>query len=152
MSRIFNFACAAALGLLALARPALAENIELRMATLAPSGSKWTEVFDKGAPVSDLRDDHGARGHCVIVNADATQYQPCSPLGGAGAKVQFHTTLPTAGKYKIWAELRPAGKPLLASFVVDVPSEAAHPHGKEPHGRGHGHGDDHGHGEHGHSH
>ncbi len=49
MSRMINFACAATVGLLALAQPALAQNVELRMATLAPSGSKWTEVFDKGA-------------------------------------------------------------------------------------------------------
>lgn len=49
MSRMINFACAAAVGLLALAQPALADNVELRMATLAPDGSKWTEVFDKGS-------------------------------------------------------------------------------------------------------
>jgi TRAP-type transport system periplasmic protein len=49
MSRTINFACAAAVGLLALAQPALADNVELRMATLAPDGSKWTEVFDKGS-------------------------------------------------------------------------------------------------------
>ena len=49
MTRMINFACAAAVGLLALAQPALADNVELRMATLAPDGSKWTEVFDKGS-------------------------------------------------------------------------------------------------------
>lgn len=52
MNRLPNFACAAVLGtlgLVALAPPAHADNVELRMATLAPDGSKWTEVFDKGA-------------------------------------------------------------------------------------------------------
>jgi hypothetical protein len=46
---MINFACAAAaLSLVALARPAAADNVELRMATLAPDGSKWTEVFEIG--------------------------------------------------------------------------------------------------------
>jgi len=36
-----------ALAALATARPAHAENVELRMATLAPAGSPWMEVLDK---------------------------------------------------------------------------------------------------------
>ena len=39
------FACAA----LAVARPAHADPVELRIATLAPSGSPWMEVLDKAA-------------------------------------------------------------------------------------------------------
>ncbi|MEO8549541.1 MAG: TRAP transporter substrate-binding protein DctP, partial [Kofleriaceae bacterium] len=38
---------ATALAALAIAKPAHAENIELRIATLAPSGSPWMEVLDK---------------------------------------------------------------------------------------------------------
>jgi TRAP-type C4-dicarboxylate transport system substrate-binding protein len=38
---------ATALAALALAKPAHAENVELRIATLAPSGSPWMEVLDK---------------------------------------------------------------------------------------------------------
>jgi len=36
-----------ALATLAMARPARADNVELRLATLAPSGSPWMEVLDK---------------------------------------------------------------------------------------------------------
>src|ERR1700733_9346440 len=37
-----------------LARPAHADNVELRIATLAPSGSPWMEVLDKAtAEVKD---------------------------------------------------------------------------------------------------
>src|SRR3954469_4783404 len=36
-----------ALAALAIAKPARAENVELRIATLAPSGSPWMEVLDK---------------------------------------------------------------------------------------------------------
>jgi TRAP-type transport system periplasmic protein len=42
--------CAATLfGTLALAKPAAADNVELRIASLAPSGSKWMQVLEKGA-------------------------------------------------------------------------------------------------------
>jgi TRAP-type transport system periplasmic protein len=49
MRRMINVACAAAVAFLVFARPARADGPSLRMATLAPSGSKWTEVFDKGS-------------------------------------------------------------------------------------------------------
>jgi len=47
MSRILSV-CAGAL-LAMMAAPAAAENVELRFATLAPSGSPWMEVLDKAA-------------------------------------------------------------------------------------------------------
>lgn len=95
------------------------------------------EIFEKGAAVSDLQDYLGARGHCVIISEDTNGYLHSHPLGSSGSKVQFHTTMPAAGKYKVWAEFRPGGKPLLASFVIDVPAEAAVPK-EEPHGHDHG--------------
>lgn len=45
--------------LLAVARPARADNVELRIATLAPSGSSWMQVLDKAA--SETRDKTGGR-------------------------------------------------------------------------------------------
>lgn len=103
------------------------------------------EISENGAPVADLRDYLGARGHCVIISEDTTQYLHTHPLGGTGSKIEFHTSLPKAGKYKVWAEFRPAGKPVLASFVIDVPTEATAPAEPHDHGGGHDHGDDHGH-------
>ncbi len=103
------------------------------------------EISENGAPIVDLRDYLGARGHCVIISEDTTLYLHTHPLGGTGSKIEFHTILPTAGKYKVWAEFRPAGKPVLASFVIDVPTEAAAPKEPHDHGGSHGHGDDHGH-------
>jgi TRAP-type C4-dicarboxylate transport system substrate-binding protein len=49
--------CAAAV--LAAARPARADNAEVRIATLAPSGSPWMEVLDKAA--SETKDKTGGR-------------------------------------------------------------------------------------------
>jgi TRAP-type C4-dicarboxylate transport system substrate-binding protein len=50
--------CAAAAAL-ATARPARADNAELRIATLAPSGSPWMEVLDKAA--SETKDKTAGR-------------------------------------------------------------------------------------------
>ena len=44
---------------LAAARPARADNVELRIATLAPSGSPWMEVLDKAS--SETRDKTSGR-------------------------------------------------------------------------------------------
>jgi TRAP-type transport system periplasmic protein len=47
MTRILGLCAGAALALMA--RPAAAENVELRFATLAPVGSPWMDVLDKAA-------------------------------------------------------------------------------------------------------
>jgi hypothetical protein len=109
------------------------------------------EITQKGAAVADLQNHLGARGHCIIISEDTSTFLHSHPLGGTGAKVQFHTTIPAAGKYKVWGEFRPAGKPLLASFVLDVPAELAAPK-EEPHGHSHGKGKGHDHGTGGHTH
>jgi len=79
------------------------------------------EVRAHGALVTDLRNYLGARGHCVIIGEDSTTFLHSHPMGAADApKVEFHTVFPKPGRYKVWAELRPGGATLIASFVVDV--------------------------------
>jgi TRAP-type transport system periplasmic protein len=51
--------CAALALSLTTARPARADNVELRIATLAPSGSPWMEVLDKAA--AEVKDKTGGR-------------------------------------------------------------------------------------------
>src|ERR1700733_9058779 len=60
MTRI-SFTVLAALAFVASAasRPARADNVELRIATLAPSGSPWMEVLDKAA--AETKDKSGGR-------------------------------------------------------------------------------------------
>ena len=58
MTRI-SFIALAALGLVATARPVRADNVELRIATLAPSGSPWMEVLDKAA--AEIKDKTASR-------------------------------------------------------------------------------------------
>src|SRR5262245_55893389 len=47
MMRLTTLLSVAAVAALASAQPARAENVELRLATLAPAGSPWMEVLDK---------------------------------------------------------------------------------------------------------
>ncbi|HET7500878.1 MAG TPA: TRAP transporter substrate-binding protein DctP [Kofleriaceae bacterium] len=56
MTKVLGMCAVAAL---AMARPARADNIELRIASLAPSGSPWMEVLDKAA--SEAKDKTAGR-------------------------------------------------------------------------------------------
>jgi TRAP-type C4-dicarboxylate transport system substrate-binding protein len=56
LTRIFGLCAAMAL---AMARPAQAQGTELRLATLAPSGSPWMEVLDKAA--AEIKEKTGSR-------------------------------------------------------------------------------------------
>src|SRR5215475_5610850 len=49
MNRLVKLLSVTAIAAFAMGRPARAENVELRIATLAPSGSPWMEVLDKAA-------------------------------------------------------------------------------------------------------
>lgn len=77
-------------------------------------------VLERGVPVTKLGDYLGARGYCAVISADTANLVHCHPLDDAGPGVGFRTVFPTPGRYKIWAELRPGGRDLVASFVIDV--------------------------------
>ncbi|HEY1813069.1 MAG TPA: TRAP transporter substrate-binding protein DctP [Kofleriaceae bacterium] len=59
MTRISFIALAAAALVASAHRPARADNVELRIATLAPSGSPWMEVLDKAA--AEIKDKTNGR-------------------------------------------------------------------------------------------
>jgi TRAP-type transport system periplasmic protein len=59
MTRLPFFALAAALVVSAASRPARADNVELGIATLAPSGSPWMEVLDKAG--AEIKEKTGGR-------------------------------------------------------------------------------------------
>ena len=59
MMRFTQLLSITAIAGLAIARPAHADNVELRLATLAPSGSPWMEVLDKAA--GEIKDKTAGR-------------------------------------------------------------------------------------------
>lgn len=82
-------------------------------------------IAKDGKAVADLQPYLGARGHCVMISSDGERYLHSHPLSDATPDVEFHTELPAAGTYKIWAEFRPNGDPLRVSFVVEVKDAGA---------------------------
>ena len=76
-------------------------------------------------PISDLQPYLGERGHMVIVR-QASQitranyiHAHAMPDTGDG-KIQFMTTFPQPGKYKLWGQFSRAGKIVVADFWVNV--------------------------------
>src|SRR4051812_6029357 len=59
LPKLLSFTALAATFVVAAARPARAENTEMRIATLAPSGSPWMEVLDKAA--AEIKDKTAGR-------------------------------------------------------------------------------------------
>jgi len=81
-------------------------------------------------PLTDLEPYLGAMGHCVIISQDTRTYLHCHPEQvfaptaetRGGPVVAFHTTFPTPGRYKLWAQFQRGGKVIVADFVLDVRS------------------------------
>jgi TRAP-type transport system periplasmic protein len=59
LTKVFGLCVAAVLATSPLSRPARADGTELRIATLAPSGSTWMEVLDKAA--TEIKDKTAGR-------------------------------------------------------------------------------------------
>ena len=86
-------------------------------------------ITREGRPVSDLRPYLGAMGHLVIVDPAATSLLHSHPLdSGQPGMVSFHTTLPSKGLFKLWAEFRPEGTPLRVDFVIEADQTRAPSH------------------------
>lgn len=81
----------------------------------------------RGQPVNDLEPYLGAFGHLFILHEDLVTMAHAHPRGAeptpemrAGPEVAFHTVLPKAGRYKLWAQLQRAGKIVTTDWTVQV--------------------------------
>lgn len=75
-----------------------------------------------GKPVDNLETYMGARGHLVVVSADASKYVHAHPLDSATAKnvVAFAAHFPQPGMYKGWGQFKQAGTVRIVPFVVNI--------------------------------
>lgn len=80
-----------------------------------------------GQPVTDLEPYLGAFGHLFILNEDLVTMAHAHPRGAeptpemrAGPEVAFHTVLPKAGRYKLWAQFQRGGKIVTTDWAVEV--------------------------------
>jgi hypothetical protein len=92
-------------------------------------------VSRDGRPVSDLEPYLAAYGHVVALREGDLAYLHVHPDGTpgdgttrSGPDVVFHTTLPTAGSYRLFLDFKHDGVVRTAAFTVHA-GEAVKPHG-----------------------
>ncbi len=83
-------------------------------------------VSRDGKPVTDLQPYLGAYGHLVAVRASDLAYLHVHPMGDAadpatasGPQIAFHTTLPSAGAYRLFLDFKHRDAVHTAEFTVE---------------------------------
>jgi hypothetical protein len=84
-------------------------------------------VSRDGVPVTDLEPYLGAYGHLVVLRAGDLGYLHVHPLGepgdpsvAPGPHVEFATTAPSAGTYRLFLDFKHGGVVRTAAFTVEV--------------------------------
>ena len=102
-------------------------------------------VSRDGEPVRDLQPYLGAHGHLVVLREGDLGYLHAHPVEpeDAGPGITFHTTFPTAGRYRLFLDFKHAGVVRTAVFTVSVGTEGGpdgQSHDEQSHNdSGHGH-------------
>jgi hypothetical protein len=104
-------------------------------------------VRQDGKPVADLQPYLGAYGHLVALRASDLAYLHVHPAGEpgdgvtpSGPQINFHTTFPSAGEYRLFLDFRHRDVVRTAQFTVTVAdSQQAPPAAPEHADSGHGH-------------
>ncbi|MGV0789126.1 hypothetical protein ABQF33_19655 [Mycolicibacterium sp. XJ2] len=103
-------------------------------------------VNRNGVPVDDLQPYLGAYGHLVALRAADLAYLHVHPMGGPGdagtrpgPAIEFHTTFPSAGQYRLFLDFQHRDAVHTAEFTVSVdPSSRqdvpTHDHSEAGHG------------------
>lgn len=81
------------------------------------------EVTRDGKPVNDLEDYLGAKGHVVILREETLNFLHIHPVLEREESlpgVNFMTTFPTSGKYKVFMQFQHEGVVHTTSFVAEV--------------------------------
>jgi hypothetical protein len=88
-------------------------------------------VSRDGVPVTDLQPYLGSYGHLVVLRAGDLGYLHVHPLGepgdpgvAPGPRVEFATTAPSAGTYRLFLDFKHGDVVRTAAFTVTVPEEA----------------------------
>ncbi len=73
-------------------------------------------------PITTLEPYLGAIGHVVIISGDTKTYLHVHPIsaGKNVAEAAFHTTFPTEGMYKVWAQFQYLGKVRTFSYWIEA--------------------------------
>ncbi|MGG5254027.1 hypothetical protein ACQYAD_11085 [Neobacillus sp. SM06] len=76
-----------------------------------------------GNPIHTLEPYLGSVGHVVIVSQDLTQFLHAHPVDESvtGPSVEYMTSFPAAGVYKIWGQFKKNGQVYTVPFTILVP-------------------------------
>ena len=88
------------------------------------SGAQTGLVFRvtrKGQEVGDLDPYLGALGHLVALREGDLAYLHVHPMHGAGSQIAFHTSFPSAGRYRLFLQFAREGRVHTAAFTLEVP-------------------------------
>ncbi|AND43038.1 MULTISPECIES: hypothetical protein [Cytobacillus] len=82
----------------------------------------FTVTDSKGSKITDLEPYLGTAGHVVIVSEKMDEFLHVHPKDEAakGPDVEYMTTFPISGKYKIWGQFKYLGKLYTVPFVINV--------------------------------
>lgn len=96
------------------------------VATAGQPSELTLSVSRDGKPVTDLQPYLGAYGHLVAVRASDLTYLHVHPMSDAadpttssGPQVAFHTTLPSAGEYRLFLDFKHRDTVHTAEFTVE---------------------------------
>lgn len=111
------------------ATTATVDGYTVTLAGVAKAGepSELTlSVSRDGKPVTDLQPYLGAYGHLVAVRASDLAYLHVHPMSDAadpttapGPQIAFHTTLPSAGEYRLFLDFKHRDAVHTAEFTVE---------------------------------
>jgi hypothetical protein len=82
-------------------------------------------VEKNGKPVERIETYLGAGGHAVVIGESTESFLHVHPATEAKGGVyqppiEFHTTIPKAGLYKMWAQFKIDGKVRTADFTFEA--------------------------------
>ncbi|WKG01987.1 hypothetical protein [Mycolicibacterium sp. HK-90] len=114
------------------ATTAAVDGYTVTLAGVANAGEEselTLSVSRDGKPVTDLQPYLGAYGHLVAVRASDLEYLHVHPMGDAadpatpaGPQIAFHTTLPSAGTYRLFLDFKHRDVVHTAEFTVEEAS------------------------------
>lgn len=128
--------------------PAASASAEVDGYTVHLSGSTapgapttlTAHVTRDGEPVTDLEPYLGAYGHLVALRRGDLGYLHVHPTGevgaGAGPEIEFATTFPTHGSYRLFLDFKHDGEVRTAEFTVEA---SGAPGATSEEGAGHDH-------------
>lgn len=118
-----------------LPRPATTATVDDYTVTLSgdPRANESSElmlsVSRNGKPVTDLQPYLGAYGHLVVLRASDLAYLHVHPIGEpgdgttpAGPGIEFGTTIPSRGDYRMFLDFKHGGVVRTAEFTLSIDS------------------------------